>query len=120
MIDVTVLKLYDNLILPLKSELDDNSICELQSIILTKIEETNAKGLVVDVSALGVIDSFLGRVLVETAQMAKLMGTTTVLVGLKKEIVLTLIQLGLPLDINTAMTLEQGLEILSKHNRLKL
>ena len=119
MLDVTLLKLQGNLILPLKTELDDDSVRDLQETILKKIEQTGAKGLLIDVSVLSILDSFLGRVLVETAKMAHLMGTVTVLVGLKKEVVLTLIHLGLPLNIYTAMTLEKGIELLASKNRQK-
>lgn len=117
MVDFTILKLYDNLILPLESDLDDNSICNLQMAILRMIEQTSAKGLLIDVSKLNFIDSFLGRILMETSEMTLLMGTITVLVGLKKEVVLSLIHLGLSLNnINAVMTLEQGIELLDTMN----
>lgn len=117
MLDITILKLGDCLIVPLKADLDDDLIREFQEEILRNIEKTDARGLVIDVSVLSVIDSFLGRVLVETAKMAQLMGTSTVVVGLKKEVVLTLIHLGLPLSITTAMTLEQGIELLKNKGK---
>lgn len=111
--DIAILKLQDNLILPLNAELDDGAISDFQEAVLRKIEESSAKGLLIDVSNINFIDSFLGRILIETSEVARLMGTITVLVGLKKEVILTLIHLGLHLNINTAMTLERGIELLS-------
>ncbi|MBF0259884.1 MAG: STAS domain-containing protein, partial [Desulfamplus sp.] len=83
--------------------------------VLLRIEKISADGLVIDVSAVSIIDSFLGRILVDTSKMAKLMGAESVIVGMKKEVVLTLIQLGLRMEnLNTALSLEEGLKLLYK------
>lgn len=115
MSDVTILELGKTIIVPLQEELHDLSARQMQSEVLKRVEESGAKGLVLDVSVLTMVDSFLGRLLVETSQMAKLMGTETVLVGLRKEVVLTIIHLGLELKgIHTALNLEDGLALLDK------
>jgi len=115
MSDVTMLKIGDNIIIPIQVELHDRAAMKVQEDVLKEIERTAAKGLVIDVSAVSIVDSFLGRLLGETAKMARLMGTECVLVGLKKEVVITLIQLGFIIkDMNTALNLEEGLELLQR------
>ncbi len=111
--EVTILSIGSNIIVPIQVEIHDQTARKLQTDILDKIEKTGAKGLIIDVSAVSIIDSFLGRLLVETAKMAKLMGTETVLSGMKKEVVLTLISLGLTMKtLHTALNIEDALAIL--------
>lgn len=115
MSDVTILTIGSTIIVPIQAELHDLAARELQSEILQKIEKTGAKGLLIDISAVSIIDSFLGRLLVETSKMARLMGTETVLVGMRKEVVLTLIHLGLELKtLHTALNIEYGLALLDR------
>lgn len=116
--DVTILKIEDTIIVPIQTELHDQDARSLQTDILIKIEKTGAKGLLIDVSAVSIIDSFLGRLLVETAKMARLMGTETVLAGMRKEVVLTLIHMGLVMkDLHTALNIEDGLALLERLTR---
>lgn len=120
MVDVTIIKMSDCIIVPIQIELHDRAAVKLREDILNKIEETSATGLIIDVSAISVVDSFLGRLLGDTAKMATFMGTDTVLVGLRKEVVITMIQLGLVLtNIHTAMNLEDGLLLIEKLKRDK-
>ncbi|MCZ7372671.1 MAG: STAS domain-containing protein [Candidatus Methanoperedens sp.] len=112
---VTILKMGENIIVPIQVELHDRAALRLQEDILKKIEETGSSGLIIDVSAVSVVDSFLGRLLGETAKMARLIGAETVLVGMKKEVVITLIQLGMVIkDLHTAINLEDGMALLEK------
>jgi len=105
----------ENIIVPIQVELHDRAALRLQEDILKKIEETGSSGLIIDVSAVSVVDSFLGRLLGETAKMARLIGAETVLVGMKKEVVITLIQLGMVIkDLHTAINLEDGMALLEK------
>lgn len=115
MSEVTILKMGQNIIVPIQVELHDRAALKLQEDILKKIEETESTGLIIDVSAVSVVDSFLGRLLGETAKMAKLIGAETVLVGMKKEVVITLIQLGMVIkDLHTAINIEDGMALLEK------
>lgn len=115
MTDVTILKLGENIIVPIQIELHDRAALKLQEDILKKIQETESSGLIIDVSSVSVVDSFLGRLLGETAKMAKLIGAQTVLVGMKKEVVITLIQLGMVVkDIHTALNIEDGVVLLER------
>src|SRR3989304_2185896 len=115
MAEVTILKLGKNIIVPIQVELHDRAALRLQEDILKKIEETGSSGLIIDVSAVSVVDSFLGRLLGETAKMAGLIGAETVLVGMKKEVVITLIQLGMVIkDLHTAINIEDGMALLER------
>jgi rsbT antagonist protein RsbS len=115
MSDITLLIIGKNLIVPIQSELDDHSARSLQTDILNKIEKTGAKGLLIDISAVSIIDSFMARLLAETARMAKLMGAESVLAGMKKEVVLTLIHIGMNMKgLHTALNLEDGLMLLEQ------
>lgn len=115
MSEYTIIKLKDILLVPLPAEINDMNANTLQDDILKKIENTNTNGLILDMSVVWIVDSFLGRLLNETAKMARLMGVETVLVGLKKEVVMTLIQLGLQIkDVHTALNLEDGIILLEE------
>lgn len=115
MAEVTILKMGANIIVPIQVELHDRAAKKVQEDILKKIEETSASGLLIDLSAVTIVDSFLGRLIAETARMAGLMGAKTVLVGLKKEVVITILQLGMGTQgLDTALNMEYGLELLEK------
>lgn len=115
MADITILKMGNNIIVPVQVELHDKAALHLQEAILLKIEETAAKGLLIDISAVSIVDSFLARLMVDTSSMARLMGVETVLVGMKKEVVITLIQLGMVLTgIHAALNIEEGIQYLEE------
>lgn len=85
----------------------------LQEDILERVYETKPQGLVIDVSAVGVVDSFLGRMLSDTAPMVRTMGVETVLVGVQPEIAITLQEMGLELKgVRSALNLEKGITLL--------
>ncbi len=114
MTEVTILKMGENIIVPVQTELHNSAAKKLQEDILRRIEKTGSTGLIIDISAVSVVDSFLGRLLGDTARMADLMGAKTVLVGMKKEVVITLIQLGMALkDLHPALNIEDGMDILA-------
>lgn len=111
--EITILEMGGNLIVPLQIELHDKAARNLQDDILKKIEKSSASGMIIDISALSIVDSFLGRLLGDTAKMARLMGVETVLVGMRKEIVITLLQLGFTIsDMHTALNVEDGINLL--------
>jgi rsbT antagonist protein RsbS len=113
MAEVTIIRMGGNIIVPIQVELHDRAARKVQEDILKKIEETSASGLIIDLSAVTVVDSFLGRLIAETARMAGLMGAKTVIVGLKKEVVITILQLGMGTQgLNTALNMDYGLELL--------
>ncbi len=111
--EIAVLEYRRRLIVSLQLDLTDTAALQFQETVLQRIEGTGAKGLVVDISSLGMVDSFIARVLMETGLMAQLMNVRTVIVGLKPEVAMTLVQMGFKLSgILTAIDLEQGLDLL--------
>jgi rsbT antagonist protein RsbS len=113
--EIAVLEYRRRLIVTLQFDLTDSAALLLQETILRRIEEAEARGLIIDISALGMVDSFIARVLMETSLMAGLMNVRTVLVGMKPEVALTLVQMGFKISgIVTAVDLERGLEKLDE------
>ena len=110
---VPILKVGNTLIISLQVELHDKIVLKVQEDILQKVYETSAGGLIIDMSAIEVIDSFMGKILSETAAMARIMGAETVLVGIQPEIAITLQELGLKLKgVHTTLDLEEGMKLL--------
>jgi len=115
MFEVSILKMGSNIIVPIQVELHDRAAQKVQDDILSKVEEEGSSGLIIDISAVSIVDSFLGRLLSDTSRMARLLGAETVLVGMKKEVAITLIQLGMVFrNLHTAMNIEDGLELVEK------
>ena len=84
-----------------------------QEDVLQKIESTGASGLIIDISGLEIVDSYVARILADTGRMAKLMGTATAIVGMRPEVAATLIRMGFSLaGVHTALNVEEGLKLL--------
>ena len=113
---IPILKVEDTLMVSIQVELHDQQALDLQEDILSEIDRTQAKGLLIDVTALEVVDSFLGRLISDTAAMARMMGTQTVLVGLRPAVAITLVELGLDLPgVQTALNVERGLALIRRN-----
>ncbi len=110
---IPILRIGPTLLVSIQVDLHD-AVAELfQESVLTAIEQSGATGLVVDISALDMVDSYVARILAETGRMAKLMGTDTVLVGMRPEVAATLIRMGYAMDgVRTALNLDDGLALL--------
>jgi rsbT antagonist protein RsbS len=112
---IPILKMEDFLVTSIQVTLHDKLAMQFQDDVLRKIEQTRAKGLVIDVTAIDVVDSFLTRILMETASMASLMGTKTVIAGMQPEVAIALVELGLDLQgVETSLNLENGLDLLRR------
>ena len=117
-LNIPLLELRGVVVVTIQTELHDRAAEGLQRRILERIAETNPKGLLIDVTGLPVVDSFLGRLLRDTALMARMMGVPTVLVGLQPAVAITLTELGLDLPgIHTDLDLERGLAWLEQQGR---
>jgi rsbT antagonist protein RsbS len=115
--NIPILQIGSSLIVPIQGDLYDQLVLELQSEILGRIEKTAAPGLILDISALEFLDSFMARVLNDIATMASLMGTRTVVVGMSPAVAIILMDLGLQMSkVPTARNLEKGLELLKTLN----
>jgi rsbT antagonist protein RsbS len=112
---IPILKSGDYLITSPQVALHDRLAVQYKDEILERIVEARAKGLVLDVSAIDVVDSFLVRQIGEIASAASIMGAQVVVVGLRPEVAMTLVEMGLSLrGVRTARDLEKGIETLRK------
>jgi rsbT antagonist protein RsbS len=115
---IPILKLGSTLLTTIQIELHDTVVDSFQNDVLEAIERTASTGLIIDISALETVDSYVARMLANTAKMAKLMGTETVIVGMRPAVAATLVRMGYFMEgIHTALSLEEGLELLA--SRLK-
>jgi len=113
MMTIPILRVADNLLVTVQTELHDAVADTFQNDLLSTIEKTGAAGLLIDVSALDIVDSYVARVLVDTAKMAKLMGTQTVIVGIRPEVAATLVRMGFAMTgVRTALNVDEGLALL--------
>lgn len=116
---IPILKIGSTLLATIQIELHDTVVDSFQNDVLLQIEKTAAKGLIVDISALETVDSYVARMLANTAKMAKLMGTDTVIVGMRPAVAATLVRMGYFMDgISTALSLEEGLQLQASRTRL--
>jgi rsbT antagonist protein RsbS len=109
---IPILRIRDTLIASIQAELRDAVADQFQMDVLAEIERTSAGGLIVDISAVEVVDSYVAQVLANTGKMARLMGTRTVIVGMRPEVAATLVRMGFSFDLETALNLEEGLDLL--------
>jgi len=108
---IPILKLKDILITSIQIDLTDDEAIVFQTAVLAKVSETNVEGLVIDITALDVVDSFMARVLNDTATMVRLLGAEVVLCGMQPSVALTLIEMGRELiGVETALNLDQAVE----------
>ncbi|MFF3334010.1 STAS domain-containing protein [Streptomyces sp. NPDC002888] len=112
---VPVLTLGDVLLVTLQGELHDGMAEQLQQDISERIADSKVTGLVIDISGVEIVDSFLGRVLAEIASVASLLAARTVLAGMRPAVAITLVELGLTLPgLVTALDVERALELLKE------
>ena len=111
---VSILKQRNYLIASVQSDLTDTEVVQLRDSLLAEVAHHRALGVIVDVAALDVIDSFVSRSLSTVARTNRLRGARTVVVGIRPEVAVAMSQFGLGLDsIETALDLEAGLELLA-------
>ena len=115
MAQVPIICIGDVLIASVQDDISDQEASDLQDELFRLLERTGAMGVVLDVSLLQLIDSFLGRMLREIAVGARLLGAQTVVVGIQPAVAVTLVELGLELTgVHTALNSEKGLRLLRR------
>ena len=108
---IPILQLKGILLTSIQVDLTDREALEFQSDLVQEVTRSEAQGVVIDVTALDVVDSFMARVLNETARMAQTLGAEVVLCGMQPSVALTLTEMGRELiGVETALNLEQGVE----------
>jgi len=101
------------LLVTIQVDLYDQLAENLESDLVNMVKKANARGVLIDVSAVSIIDSFMGRILGNIASMSKIMDAETVVVGMQPAVAITLVELGLPLKgVYTALNVEKGMELL--------
>jgi rsbT antagonist protein RsbS len=112
---VSILRQGDVLIASIHEALDDGEIIRFQKELVEQIGTYRARGVIIDVAALDVLDSFASRTLRDLAHVARLRGAVTVIVGIQPTVGIAMVRLGIDLDnVNTALDLEEGLEYLRR------
>jgi len=112
---IPILKLQDYLLISIQTEIDDKTAIQFQEDLLNKIREYGTSGVVIDLTSVELVDSYIAKVLGDVVMMSDLMGAKVVLTGIQPAVAITLIDLGIPLkNVPTALDLEQGLYKLHK------
>ena len=112
---VPILEIDNLLIVSIQIELDDNSALQLQQDLASKLTDTGSSGIVLDFTAVQIVDSFIARVIGDMARITKLMGSEMVVTGLNPQVALTLVDLGIDLaGVTTALNLQKGIDRLRK------
>ncbi len=107
---VSILRQGDTLVASVHTALDDSQMVRFQEDLVRQIGEHRARGVIIDVAALDVIDSFAARTLRALAEMARLRGAVTVIVGIQPDVAMTMVRLGMSMGaVRTALDLEEGL-----------
>ncbi|MFP4145198.1 MAG: STAS domain-containing protein [Phycisphaeraceae bacterium] len=115
--NIPVLRLEEFLLVSIQVELDDRLALALQDQLTERIRETAARGVLIDISAVQIVDSFIGRVLAQIAAMSRMLDAETVIVGMQPAVAITLVELGLPLEgVRTALDVDRGMDQL-RHAR---
>jgi len=110
---IPILKLQNILVASIQTELTDRSAAQFKDDLLRDIARHAARGVILDLTALSIVDSYMGRIISDIAQAACLMGAQVVVTGLQPEVAATLVELGLTLPgVRTALNLEKGLALL--------
>ena len=110
---IPILKMGPFLLVTIQVEMDDQLALRLQDDLTTRIAQTGARGVLIDISSLTLVDSFIGRMLANVAAMARVLDAATVVVGMRPAVAITLVELGLSLPgIRTALNVERGMKLL--------
>lgn len=110
---IPILRMGEFLLITVQVDMHDRLALQLQDDLTNRIVQHSSKGVLIDISSLDVVDSFIGRMLGNIAAMSRVLDAQTVVVGMRPAVAITLVELGLSLPgIRTALTVERGMEIL--------
>lgn len=112
---IPILRMGQFLLVTIQVDLYDRLALNLEADLVQMVSKTGAKGVLIDISAVSIVDSFMGRIIGNIASMSKIMDAETVVVGMQPAVAITLIELGLPLTgVHTALDVEKGMELLRR------
>lgn len=110
---IPILKMGHFLLVTIQVDLYDRLAMDLEADLIRMVSKTNAKGVLIDISAVSIVDSFMGRIIGNIASMSKLLDAQTVVVGMQPAVAITLVELGLELPgVHTALNVERGMDLL--------
>ena len=110
---IPILQMGKFLLVTIQVDLYDRLAVNLESDLVQMVNKTGARGVLIDISALSIVDSFMGRIIGNIGSMSKIMDAETVVVGMQPAVAITLIELGLELKgVHTALNVEKGMELL--------
>ena len=110
---IPILKMGRFLLVTIQVDLYDQLALNLEADLVQMVSKTNARGVLIDISALSIVDSFMGRIVGNIANMSKILDAETVVVGMQPAVAITLIELGLELKgVHTALNVERGMKLL--------
>lgn len=114
---IPILQMGDLLLVTIQVDMHDQLALTLQDDLSERIQRTSARGVLIDISALDIVDSFIGRMISTIATMGRLMDASTVVVGMQPAVAITLVELGLTLDgVRTALNVERGMHLLRQND----
>ncbi len=112
---IPILQMSNILLVTIQVDMHDRLALQLQDDLTNKISDTGAKGVLIDISSLEMVDSFIGRVLGNISAMARVLDAKTVVVGMQPAVAITLVELGLSLQgVHTALNVAKGIQVLSR------
>lgn len=112
---IPILRMGQFLLVTIQVDLYDRLALTLESDLVQMVNKTGARGVLIDISAVSIVDSFMGRIIDNIASMCRIMDAHTVVVGMQPAVAITLVELGLPLTgVHTALNVEKGMELLRK------
>ena len=112
---IPILQMGPFLLVTIQVDMQDQTAMALQDDLAAKIDATAARGVLIDISALEIVDSFIGRMLAGISGIARVLDATTVVVGMQPAVAITLVELGLSLEgVRTALNVERGMRLLER------
>lgn len=113
---IPILQIEDLLLVSIQVDMHDRLALQLQDDLTAKISETSARGVLIEISSLEVVDSFIGRVIGNISAMARVLDAKTVVVGMQPAVAITLVELGLTLEgVHTALNVSRGMALLRRN-----
>jgi rsbT antagonist protein RsbS len=117
---IPILKMGDLLLVTIQVDMHDRLAMTLQEDLTDRISATGARGVLIDISSLEIVDSFIGRMFSNIAAMARVLDAVTVVVGMRPAVAITLVELGLSLPgVRTALNVERGMDLLRSAGALR-
>jgi rsbT antagonist protein RsbS len=111
---IPILKMGEYLLVSIQVDMHDRLAMQLQDDLTSRIAQTSAHGVLIDISSLDMVDSFIGRMLGNIAAMSRVLDAETVVVGMRPAVAITLVELGMSLaGVRTALDVEKGMELLA-------